>query len=259
MSQYGQTGAMLLGDLPIAAGAWFPWHEHPAHQLVWAARGVAAVMVGDAQWVLPSTRALWIPAGVRHRTGAAGNVELRGIYADPEQCPVDWPSPRIVLVRPLLRELLEHLSADGISDDARRRAEAVAFDLLEPMDVAPIVVPAPADPRARDVADAVLADPADSRSLAELGREVGASERTLARAFVRDCRMTFGTWRTQARLRAALPLLAQGMPMTTVAHRVGYATASAFVAAFRRAVGMPPGAYFSATKATTFPPANGRS
>nr|WP_051791015.1 helix-turn-helix transcriptional regulator [Amycolatopsis jejuensis] len=255
---------MFLGDLPLPAGAWFPWHDHPAHQLVWAARGVAAVMVGDAQWVLPSTRALWLPAGIRHRTGAVGHVELRGIYADPGQCPVHWPRPQIVVVRPLLRELLEYLAADGPGHEARRRAEAVAFDLLEPLDVVPIVVPVPADPRAKDVADAVLADPADPRGLAELGRVVGASERTLARAFTRDCRMTFGTWRTQVRLRAALPLLAQGLPMTTVARRVGYTTASAFVAAFRRAVGVPPGAYFSATNfsattAATSRPANARS
>ena len=252
---------MLLSDLPLAAGTWFPWHDHPAHQLVWAARGVAAVTVGDAQWILPPTRALWLPAGIRHRTGAVSHVELRGIYADPGRCPVDWPYPRIVIVRPLLRELLEHLVDSELPDGPRRRAEAVAFDLLEPMDVVPIVVPAPSDPRARDVADAVLQDLADARSLADWGREVGASERTLSRAFVRDCRMTFGTWRTQARLRAALPLLAQGLPMTTVANRVGYATASAFVAAFRRAVGIPPGAYFgtvSATKAATSPRSSAR-
>ncbi|WUL64162.1 helix-turn-helix transcriptional regulator [Amycolatopsis sp. NBC_00345] len=245
MSLDGQVGAMLLGDLDLPAGTWFPWHEHPVHQLVWSARGVVAVTVGDAHWVLPTTRALWMPAGVWHRTGAVGNAVLRGIYAAPKLCPVSWPEPRIVAVGALLRELLDHLSADGLTEAARRRAEAVAFDLLEPLDVAPIVVPSPLDPRARDVQAAVLADPADRRGLAELGRAVGASERTLARAFTRDCRMTFGTWRTQVRLRASLPLLAAGQPMETVAHRVGYATASAFVAAFRRSVGVTPGAYFA--------------
>ncbi|HWD01931.1 MAG TPA: helix-turn-helix transcriptional regulator [Amycolatopsis sp.] len=251
MSWDGHAGAMLLGELRLPAGAWYPRHEHSVHQLVWAAAGVVAVGIGDAHWVLPPTRALWVPAGVPHRTGAIGNAELRGVYADPAQCPVTWPRPRIVRVGPLLRELLEYLTGDPAAD-ARRRAEAVVFDVLEPVDVAPIAVPSPADPRARDVEAIVLADPADGRALAELGRAVGASERTLARAFLRDCRMTFGTWRTQVRLRAALPLLAEGLPMGTVAHRVGYATASGFVAAFRRAVGVPPGAYFTATTAATF-------
>ncbi|PFG49246.1 AraC-like DNA-binding protein [Amycolatopsis sulphurea] len=262
MFDYGHAGAMLIGEFPLPAGAWFPWHEHPVHQLVWSACGVAAVTVQDAHWVLPPTRALWLPAGVWHRTGTIGQAELRGIYAAPDRCPVGWPEPRLVTVRPLLRELLEYLSDSGLAAQPRERAEAVAFDLLEPLEVTTITVPMPVDPRARDVAAEVLADPADHRGLAELGRVVGAGERTLARAFVRDCRMTFGTWRTQVRLRAALPLLAAGLPMATVAHRVGYATASAFVAAFHRAVGVPPGAYFSATvsarKAATSPPANGR-
>jgi AraC-like DNA-binding protein len=57
--------------------------------------------------------------------------------------------------------------------------------------------------------------------------------------------MTFGTWRTQVRLLASLPLLAAGMPVATVARRVGYATPSAFVAAFRRVTGTTPGTYFT--------------
>jgi AraC-like DNA-binding protein len=245
MSLISQPGAMLLGEVDLPAGTWFPWHEHPLHQLVWSARGVVAVKAGDAGWVLPPTRALWMPAGVQHRTGALGRAALRGIYADPALSPVSWPEPRMVVVRPLLRELLEYLTGDGVAPAARLRAEAVAFDLLEPLDVVPIVVPSPADPRARDVESALLANPADPRSLAEFGRAVGAAERTLARIFVRECRMPFGTWRTQVRLRAALPSLAQGTPLETVAYRVGYSSASAFVAAFRRAVGVTPGAYFA--------------
>ena len=42
---------------------------------------------------------------------------------------------------------------------------------------------------------------------------------------------------------AALPLLADGEPVARVAHLVGYATASAFLAAFRRTVGMSPSSY----------------
>ena len=250
----------MLGEFDLSAGTWFPWHEHDFHQLVWAAKGVVAVNVGEANWVLPPTRALWVPAGIRHRTGSVGRAALRGIYADPARCPVRWPAPRMVAVRPLLREILEYLTGDGLAEDVRSRAEAVAFDLLEPLDVVPIAVPSPSDPRARDIEAAVLADPADPRGLAEFGRDVGASERTLARIFVRECRMTFGTWRTQARLRASLPLLAAGMPLDGVAHRVGYGSASAFVAAFRRAVGVTPGAYFlSARTAATSPRSTGRS
>ncbi|WP_236725293.1 AraC family transcriptional regulator [Amycolatopsis orientalis] len=236
--------AMVLGELDLPAGAWLPWHEHDGHQLAWAARGILNVSVGEQHWVLPPTRALWIPAGVRHRTGATAHAALRGIYAATDRCPVRWTVPTLVAVRPLLRELLEHLGSADLDDDARRRSEAVAFDLLEAVDVVPINVPMPSDARALTVARAVIADPADRRGLADLAREAGASERTLARLFLTECRTTFGAWRVQARLRASLPLLAEGMPLTAVSRRIGYSSPSAFVVAFRRAVGVTPGAYF---------------
>lgn len=241
-----EHAAMLLRDLPLPSGSWFPWHVHDQHQLVWASQGVAAVNAGSAHWVLPPTRALWMPAGVSHRTGTQGRALLHGIYADPSRCPIAWPAPRIVAVRPLLRALLEHLSGDDLSVPERSRAEAVVFDLLEPVPVVPITLPWPSDPRAVAVAEALLADPADPRDLAAYGRSVGASDRTLARLFLAECDMTFGRWRTQARLRAALGLLAGGMPLSGVAPRVGYSSPSAFVAAFRRAVGVTPAEYFRA-------------
>ncbi|WP_092528399.1 AraC family transcriptional regulator [Amycolatopsis arida] len=236
---------MVLGEFALPVNGWTPAHVHNHHQLAWAAGGVALVEVGAVQWVLPPNRALWLPAGVVHRTGAAGRAALRGVYLDPARCPVDWPAPAMVAVGPLLRELLEYLTHGELTPPARLRAEAVVFDLLEPVAVAPIGAPRPADPRARRVADALLADPADQRDLADFGREVGASPRHLTRIFRAETGLTFGRWRTQARLRAALPMLAEGMPLAAVARRVGYATPSAFAAAFRKGVGLPPAAYFA--------------
>jgi AraC-like DNA-binding protein len=102
----------------------------------------------------------------------------------------------------------------------------------------------PDDDRARQVALALLANPADKRALAEWGREAGASERTLARGFLAGTGIPFGRWRTLLRLQAALPALAAGDPVSAVARRAGYDTASAFVAAFRRETGLTPVAYF---------------
>jgi AraC-like DNA-binding protein len=72
---------------------------------------------------------------------------------------------------------------------------------------------------------------------------VATSARTLRRLFLAETGLSFGRWERRARLRAALPLLAAGAPVAAAARRAGYATPSAFVAAFRRTVGFPPGAY----------------
>ena len=51
--------------------------------------------------------------------------------------------------------------------------------------------------------------------------------------------------RRQLRLLAALEFLAEGRPVTTVAFELGYASPSAFIAAFRLALGVTPARYFS--------------
>jgi AraC-like DNA-binding protein len=143
-----------------------------------------------------------------------------------------------------LGELIHHLDDRSLAADERSHAEAVLFDLLLPLRIATIDVRPPADPRARDVADALLAAPDDPRTLAEWGHAVGASSRTLARAFLADTGLSFGRWRTLVRLQASLPYLAEQLPVSTVARLVGYRTTSAYVAAFRAQTGVTPGRYF---------------
>ncbi len=58
--------------------------------------------------------------------------------------------------------------------------------------------------------------------------------------------MTFGKWRQQLRLLQALRLLAAGRPVTAVALEVGYDSASAFIAMFRRTLGTTPRRSFAA-------------
>ncbi|MGW2108594.1 AraC family transcriptional regulator [Streptomyces sp. NPDC001948] len=239
------VGAIVVGNFPLAYGQWFVPHSHPQHQLVWARRGVLGVAVDDAYWVLPPTRALWLPAGVVHRTGATREAVLCSLYLEPDRCALDWADPTPVGVDGLLAHLIAYLSRDNLHDDQRLRGEAVVLDLLRPLPATPIDVPHPTDDRVRAVADALLDNPADSRSLEAHAQAIGVSRRTLTRLFVHDTGMHFDRWRTHVRLRAALPLLAEGQPVSRVAHTVGYATASAFLAAFRRTVGTSPGRYLS--------------
>jgi AraC-like DNA-binding protein len=103
----------------------------------------------------------------------------------------------------------------------------------------------PTDPRITAVAEALVRNPADDRPLDRFAASAAASERTLARLFPAETGMTFGQWRTQIRLAASLPLLANGLPVARIAERVGYGSASAYVAAFHRAVGVSPGRYFA--------------
>lgn len=235
---------MVVATFPMPAGVSFGWHTHPEHQVAWAASGVLTVVTDAATWVLPPTRALWIPAGLAHETRAAVSATMRSVYVRPSTCPVAWPEPTPIAARPLLAELIGYLEGELLDPPRRARAEALLVDLLEPVAMAAIELRLPAADPARAVALALAGDPADRRTLEQWGREVGASGRTLARSFLAGTGVPFGRWRTLARLHAALPALAAGDPVGNVARRVGYESASAFVAAFGRETGMTPAAYF---------------
>lgn len=239
------VGVIVVGHFPLSSGQWISPHSHTHHQLAWTRSGVLSVAVDDAYWVLPPTRALWLPAGVVHRTGATRDALLCSLYLNPVRCTLDWTEPTAVGVDGLLAHLIAYLAREDLADDARLRAEAVVLDLLHPLPTLPIDVPLPVDERVRAVANTLLADPSDSRSLEAHARSIGVSRRTLTRLFVRDTGLSFDRWRTHMRLRAALSLLAEGRPVSQVAHTVGYATPSAFLAAFRRTVGTSPGRYLN--------------
>jgi len=227
----------------MSATTVFDWHTHEDHQLAWAVSGVLTVITENATWVLPPTRALWIPAGLPHETGAEGRATMRSLYIKPGH--FGWTDPTPVAATPLLAELIGYLATD-LDPAQRANAEALLKDLLTPMPVTTIEVRMPSAELARKVATALRSNPADKRTLREWGHEVGASERTLAREFVAGSGMPFGQWRTLLRVQAALPMLAAGDPVGRVAHRVGYDTPSAFVAAFRRETGTTPAGYFRA-------------
>ena len=238
------AAAVVVVTFPMPVGLVFDWHTHEDHQLAWAASGVLTVRTEGSAWVLPPTRALWIPAGLPHETLSAGAATMRSAYLRPLLCPVSWPEPTPVAATPLLCELIGYLENRDLAPDHRARAEAVLADQLRPVVMTAVDVRWPADDRARKVADGLAAAPADARTLAEWGHEVGASERTLARAFLAGTGVSFGRWRTLIRVRAALTFLAAGDAVSTVARRVGYDSDSAFVQAFRRETGLTPGAYF---------------
>ncbi len=231
----------------MPAGTRFDWHTHEDHQLAWAATGVLTLLTGEVDgstWVLPPTRALWIPAGLPHETASDGRATMRSLYIRPSLSPVTWTDPTPVAASPLLAELIGYLGEPGLPAGHRAHAEVLLADLLTPVPVTTIQVSLPSAPTARRVAEALRADPADRRTLREWGRAVSASERTLARAFAAEAGVPFGRWRTRLRLQAALSMLASGQPVSRVAGRVGYDTPSAFVAAFRRETGQTPGSFF---------------
>jgi AraC-like DNA-binding protein len=216
-------------------------------QLAYASQGVMSVHTGEGTWVVPPHRAVWIPAGVEYRAEMSGRVAVRTLYfaaglaaSMPRRC-------QAVNVSPLLRELVLRAARHSFlrrDVAAEARLARVILDELRTLPAVPLQLPLPSDPRARRLAERLLASPGEPRPLALAAHDAGASQRTLERVFRRETHMTLGRWRQRLRLIAALRLLAAGHDVTRVALEVGYQSPSAFVVAFRRQLGTTPARYF---------------
>ncbi|GGU55003.1 AraC family transcriptional regulator [Lentzea flava] len=239
-SRHQPTAPTTSRELAAADSVTAHWHDE--NQIVYASRGVVAVHTESSRWIAPAHRALWIPAGTVHSHRAYGVTRLH--FLGLTQNPLKLHEPTALAVSPLLRELLIAYTGLGERETpAGKRMRAVLLDQLATASERPVRVPSAHDPRLATVCALLETDPSDARGLEALGRVAGASSRTLTRLFREDMGMTFPQWRTQLRLYHALRLLAEGHPVTTVAQRCGFATASAFIDVFRRSLGHTPGSY----------------
>ena len=239
--------AAWAGD--YAAGARLPPHRHSRAQLVFAASGVMNVSTARGTWVVPPSRAVWVPAEIEHGIMMSGAVEMRTIYVRKAAARGLPRAPCVLNVSPLLRELImrammlpplyEPRSADG-------RVMAMILDEIKSLPVMPLELRMPRDGRLLRLCSTVLDDPGATQGFEQLARQSGASVRTLARLFRRETGLTFTRWRQQARLMEALRRLATGDPITVVALDLGYATPSAFTYMFRRTLGLPPSRFYAA-------------
>lgn len=216
-------------------------HTHPWAQLVYAASGTMRVATPDAAWLAPPTRAIWVPGGVTHEIEMRGTVAMRTLYLATDDSRL--AACRAIEVEPLLKELILHVVRLGmldIGDLGHARIEGLLVDLLAAAETAPTQLPLPTDPRARALADRILAAPGAEASFTDLARDVGASLRTLQRLFLAETTLSLEAWRGRARMQQAVVSLSSGASVTDTAIDAGYQSPSAFIAAFKRAFGVTP-------------------
>ena len=220
------------------------WHDHAEQQLLYPSSGVLIVSTTHGSWVVPPQRAVWLPAAVAHAHQAYGATQVRTVAFPVDVNPLGLTQPTVLSVSRLLRELIIALTDDPARPlDEQRDLKRVALHQLKPAPALQFHLPQPGDERLRDVTAILAEDPGSDRTLAELGRAVGAGERTLSRLFRAETGMTFPQWRAQLRLHHSLTLLASGLSVTAAAVACGYSTPSAFTAAFHATFGTTPGTY----------------
>ena len=223
-------------------------HAHAKHQLVHAVEGVMVVQAEAGQWVVPPTRGIWMPAGMKHAIRCISAVQMRSIYVRPEAAPHLPDESRAVAISPLLRELIKGAvdvlqpytpnSRDG-------RLMRLLLDELRTLPVLPLHLPMPTDPRLGMICARLQQHLDDDSTLSDWAAHLQVDVKTIQRLFASQTGMTFGQWRQQARLLRALELLAQRKKVIDIALTLGYESPSAFATMFKRQFGQTPSQFFS--------------
>jgi AraC-like DNA-binding protein/quercetin dioxygenase-like cupin family protein len=230
----------------VDAGRRIPRHTHAWAQLAYASRGVLRVTTTGTTgttWMVPPSRAIWVPPHVTHEVVIVEEAYPRTVYLDESIVPDGLDACRVVEVTGLLRELIVALDARALSSARERLLCGLVLDELSHAEPLPLAVPMPEEKRLRMLCESVLAQPAHAESLEHWASEVGASTRTISRLFKQELGVSFSQWRQQALLARAIPLLNQGRALSHVARELGYQSQSAFSAMFRRAFGESPRAF----------------
>ena len=239
-------GCLIAGSEDYPDGLRLDRHDHEWGQLTFCITGVMQVMGDHAAWLSPPTRAIWLPAGVAHAIVMHGKVAARFLYLSPALAAPLAPTPQVLEVAPLLRELILFLLEIRTlhpDNPAEARLAGLVVDLLlaaRPLDLA---LPLPRDQRALTLAARLQEAPAHRLSSPRFAASAGASLRTLQRLFPIETGLTLEAWRQKARLLHAVAQLSAGASVNAAAFDCGYESPSAFIAAFKRQFGVTPGRF----------------
>lgn len=215
----------------------YDWHAHTRHQLLYAFSGTLRLETENGLYLLPPQRAVWVPAGVLHRT-ILHKVSSGSVFLAPSLVPTEIATVRIISAAPIVREMVHYAlrwPATRDPDDQLANAWFRTLGLLcaewirEEM---PYRLPAA---RTKQVATAMeyTLQNLESATIDATARAAALSERQFRRRFAMETGITWRQFLHQARMLRAMELLVEpGANITGVAYTVGFNSLSAFASSF---------------------------
>ncbi|WP_281687023.1 helix-turn-helix transcriptional regulator [Pseudomonas citronellolis] len=226
-------------------------HSHPWGQLNYASHGVMQLDVGGQRFLSPPQYAVWVPPGVEHGCYNREAIVYRSLYVSAELSRQLPTGPCTLQIGDILKAILSDFAARGVNipeSAADKRLAQVVLDQLQASPRHEDYLPFAQSALLGELLAALQAEPGDNRSLADWARQVHSTERTLARMCQRELGMSFGEWRQRLRFLAAIEALEAGRGVQEIAFDLGYSSASAFIAMFRRQAGTTPEQYRVASR-----------
>ena len=242
----GMSGPVIALPTRYPDGYFVPRHHHSRAQLLCASQGVVLVTTDAGRWMIPSDHAMWIPAGVEHSVEILGEVFMRSIYICVDAVSGVPDYLHVVGLTDLMRCLITDATAQDSTPEPDSRDALVIELILRDLHTLPqrsLGLPFPTDPRLQKLCREFVKKPSSRATIDDWADRMAMSRRSFTRHFQRETGVSLSVWRQQACLFAAVPRLAEGEPVTSVALDLGYDSVSAFTTMFRRMLGVSPRFY----------------
>ena len=250
------TGVDILNTAPrpfVVLGNDYPngheivSHKHRHGQFIYGQTGTVVLATPEGTWAMPPQRGLWIPVGVVHDVRMVGAVSLCSLFLDAGMAARLAGQCQVLEVTSLMRVLMSEAMDLPANYDVDGRGGALMNLLhheLATLRQVPLALPLPTHAALALRCRRFLARPSAHETIDAWGDDLGMSRRAFTRLFRRETGLSFVDWRQQACLVVAVPRLAAGEPVTTVALDLGYDNPAAFTTMFRRVLGSSPRSYF---------------
>jgi AraC-like DNA-binding protein len=221
-------------------------HQHRRGQLISGASGVIVLATPDGTWVMPPQRGMWIPPATRHHVRTVGAVRMQSLYLEPAAVPRMLGHCQVVGISPFMRSLMTEAMSLPPEYDLDSRAGALMELIqheMQQLPALPLSLQYPSDGPLAERCRRFIERPDVHETIDAWSAGLGMSRRAFTRFFRKETGLSFMAWRQQACLLCAMPRLAAGESVTSVAIDLGYDNPAAFTLMFKRAFGSPPLTY----------------
>jgi len=204
--------------------------------------------VGQSEWYLPSTQAMWIPAGFSHSLYAKYSTSYVSVFVDRSRESSFSNKSAFCKPNKLVHELIlssSEFGHDYKKDSAEFRLAEVLVDQIMNLECCLESLPMPKNKKLKHIVDNFIRQPDISHSLDLYANNIGASLRTLQRQFRKETGYDFSRWKQHYLVQRGIELLKLGQSVTRVAYDFGYQNSASFSTMFKRITGLSPKQYLS--------------
>ena len=217
------------------------------HYLLYCAKGSIRIEVDNLSWILPPSRALWIPANTSIKVDIKQRVQCCSLLFDTESFASPFEQCQVLALPVLLKDMILHSKVWGpdrpFADELAQHFFAAIVQMCGQLKEQPFAlwVPRGQSGRVRQALDYTQQYLSEPITLAHIAQQVGSTERSLSRLFMRETNMRWSHIQRQMRMIQAIELLSNSQDkVLTISLTVGYQSLSSFNRAFKEFTSLTP-------------------